>query len=173
MGALCVCHHSSKGSWPQMVMGSKRIYSYFVAQVRIKVTVIFTCWRMPAEQEPEEEMNLDLLNVQSALQLQVSQDVILLQFLSPCITQHRITSPIWHSGWCCGKRDVWFHGRGPGLSQDERPVKRWIWLLVFSFFLPPHPLILISLWFKCVPIIMAESFAKLLGALGCACCCEQ
>lgn len=32
---------------------------------------------MPAEPEPEEEMHLDLLNVQSALQLQVNQDVIL------------------------------------------------------------------------------------------------
>lgn len=45
---------------------------------------------MPAEPEPEEEMHLDLLNVQSALQLQVNQDVILLQFVTPCITQHRV-----------------------------------------------------------------------------------
>lgn len=49
---------------------------------------------MPAEPEPEEEMHLDLLNVQSALQLQVNQDVILLQFVTPCITQHRIASNI-------------------------------------------------------------------------------
>lgn len=38
---------------------------------------------MPTEPEPEEEMNLDLLNVQSALQLQVSQDVIPSQFWLP------------------------------------------------------------------------------------------
>lgn len=168
--SLC-CHNLSKGSWAQI--GSKGIYSYFAAQVRIKVTLTHMlndacrtwAWR---------EMHLDLLNGQSALWLQVSQDVILLQVLAPCITQHTIASAIWHSGWFCGKRDVWFHGRDSGLSQDERDeIKRWIWLLVFSSLLPPHPLLLICFWFKSVPMVMAESFAKLLAALGCGCCCEQ
>lgn len=48
---------------------------------------------MPAEPEPEEEMNLDLLNVQSALQLQVSQDVIPLQFWLPVSPSIELLQP--------------------------------------------------------------------------------
>lgn len=45
---------------------------------------------MLGEPKPEEEMNIDLLNVSSMLRLQVRCILILLQFVVPCITQRRI-----------------------------------------------------------------------------------
>lgn len=45
---------------------------------------------MLGEPKPEEEINLDFLNVSSVHQLQVRCILILLQFVAPCITQRRI-----------------------------------------------------------------------------------
>lgn len=71
---------------------------------------------MLGEPKPEEEMNIDLLNVSSMLRLQVRCILILLQFVVPCITQRRIALAVWHIAQCCAKRDVWVYGKGPGLS---------------------------------------------------------
>lgn len=49
---------------------------------------------MLGEPKPEEEMNLQFLNVSSVLQLQVRCILILLQCVAPGITQHRIALAI-------------------------------------------------------------------------------
>lgn len=49
---------------------------------------------MLGEPKPEEEMNLQLLNVSSVLQLQVRCILILLQYVALGITQHRIALAI-------------------------------------------------------------------------------